>query len=180
MNSDEKMICIVENGQVRTKNSNKPHGLGPINPATFTPFPKNPAIARVFGQMGWADELGSGLRRLMKFGKVYGSADPELIAGDVLRIVVQYPEFLQVVARAAGEAQVESAIFRFYANTPQSSREIVTALEPKKLSGNLRKTLPRLRDEGLLEYTIPEKSISRQQQYRLTERGPQLLKSQVK
>ncbi|MDZ7758679.1 MAG: hypothetical protein U5L00_00255 [Desulfovermiculus sp.] len=35
---------IIERGQVRTENSNKPHGFGVLDPKTFTPFPKNPVI----------------------------------------------------------------------------------------------------------------------------------------
>ena len=61
---------IIERGQVRTENSNKPHGFGAINPLTFTPFPKNPVIARFFREIGRADELGSGMRNMMKYGRV--------------------------------------------------------------------------------------------------------------
>jgi ATP-dependent DNA helicase RecG len=81
---------IIERGQVRTENSNKPHGFGLINPETFSPFPKNPVIARFFREIGRADELGSGVRKLMKYGKVYGGSDPELVEGDIFRIIVKY------------------------------------------------------------------------------------------
>ncbi len=84
---------IIEYGQVRTENSNKPHGFGLLNPETFTPFPKNPVISRFFRQIGMADELGSGMRKMMRYCKTYGGADPEMIEGDVFRIVVNVPEF---------------------------------------------------------------------------------------
>ena len=84
---------IIERGQVRTENSNKPHGFGVLNPETFTPFPKNPVIAAFFRQIGRADELGSGMRKLMRYGKAYGGANPELIEGDIFKIVVKVPEF---------------------------------------------------------------------------------------
>ena len=61
------------------------------NKPTFTPFPKNPDIARFFRQIGLADELGSGVRNMMKYGKAYGDDDPELIEGDVFRIIVKVP-----------------------------------------------------------------------------------------
>jgi ATP-dependent DNA helicase RecG len=83
---------IIERGQVRTENSNKPHGFGLINPETFSPFPKNPVIARFFREIGRANELGSGVRRLMKYGKAYGGNDSELIEGDIFRIIVKYPD----------------------------------------------------------------------------------------
>jgi len=83
---------VIERGQVRTENSNKPHGFGLINPETFSPFPKNPVIARFFREIGRADELGSGVRKLMKYGKAYGGSDPELVEGDVFRSIVKYPD----------------------------------------------------------------------------------------
>ena len=84
---------IIERGQVRTENSNKPHGFGIINPADFSPFPKNPVIGKFFRQIGWADELGSGMRKLLKYGETYGGTDPEMIEGDIFRIIVKVPEF---------------------------------------------------------------------------------------
>jgi len=65
---------IIEYGQVRTENSNKPHGFGVLNPDTFTPFPKNPVISRFFRQIGMADELGSGMRKMMRYCKIFGGA----------------------------------------------------------------------------------------------------------
>lgn len=37
------------------ENSNNPHGLGLLRPDEFAPSPKNPAIARVFREMQWAE-----------------------------------------------------------------------------------------------------------------------------
>ncbi len=54
---------------------------------------------------------------------------------------------------------------------PLSSAEIAHALGHKQLSGNIRKALPRLRDSGLISYTIPDSHNSRLQKYRLTEEG---------
>ena len=51
---------IIELNRVVFENANRPHGHGLIDPVNFTPFPKNPVIARVFKEIGLADELGSG------------------------------------------------------------------------------------------------------------------------
>ncbi len=45
----------------------------------FAPYPKNPVIGAFFREIDRADELGSGMRNLMKYGKAYGGADPQLI-----------------------------------------------------------------------------------------------------
>jgi ATP-dependent DNA helicase RecG len=168
-----------------------------INPENFSPFPKNPVIARFFREIGRADELGSGVRKLMKYCKTYGGSDPELIEGDIFRIIVKYPDsaiyendlaFTEQVTptvRAQVEAQVEARveaqvnrrILLACAEAPQSSAEIAASLGHKQLSGNLRKALPELRKAGFIEYTIPDKPNSRLQKYRLTDAGKHLLKS---
>jgi ATP-dependent DNA helicase RecG len=67
--------------------------------------------------------------------------------------------------------QVDMNILTACVRASLSSAEIAHALGHKQLSGNLRKALPRLRDEGLLAYTVPECHNSRLQKYRITEKG---------
>lgn len=43
---------IIYKGRMETSNANNPHGEGPIDPRNFAPFPKNPAIAKFFIQLG--------------------------------------------------------------------------------------------------------------------------------
>ncbi len=181
---------IISNLRNKAENSNKPHGFGRLNPESFTPFPKNPVIASFFRQIGQADELGSGMRKMMKYGKSYGGEDPQLMEGDVFRMIVKVPEFDGEKAGAAAarefaapvgaqvEAQVAMRILTACMDAPLSSGQIAAALGHKTLSGNLRKAFPVLREHGLIEYTLPEKPTSRLQKYRLTEKGRALLAKQ--
>lgn len=75
------------------------------------------------------------------------------------------------VIRAQVRGHVDHDIIALCSETPLSSAEIAIALGHKQLSGNLRKALPRLREAGLLEYTIPGSHNSRMQKYRLTAKG---------
>ena len=53
---------VIEKDKIFTKNSNLPHGHGELQLNKFEPFPKNPPISKVFREIGYADELGSGMR----------------------------------------------------------------------------------------------------------------------
>lgn len=58
---------IIEKEQIYTENANLSHGFGNLELTTFTPFPKNPAISKVFHEIGLADELDSGMRNTYKY-----------------------------------------------------------------------------------------------------------------
>jgi len=175
---------IIERGQVRTENSNKPHGFGVLDPATFTPFPKNPVIGAFFREIHRADELGSGMRKMMRYGKAYGGADPEMIEGDIFRISVRVPEFsaageTESEAQSGAQSEAQSgaqsaAIINALGSGPLSAAELVNKLGLKSKTGALKRSLQELLDKGLTEYTIPDKPNSRLQKYRLTEKGRQV------
>lgn len=76
---------IIEKDCVKTENGNKARGLGTISLTDFVPYPKNPVIASVFKEIGWAEELGSGVRNIVKYSKVYSGTIPEFIDGDVFK-----------------------------------------------------------------------------------------------
>ena len=37
----------------------------------YSPYPKNPKIAGLFKEIGLADELGSGIKKIVKYTKIY-------------------------------------------------------------------------------------------------------------
>jgi ATP-dependent DNA helicase RecG len=80
---------IIEKKQLITENWNKPHGHGTIDPMNFTPYPKNPMIARFFKEIGWVDELGSGVRNVHKYIALYTKrAKPIFIEEDVFKTII--------------------------------------------------------------------------------------------
>lgn len=58
---------IIDDEKITVENSNLAHGMGALDLQKFEPFPKNPAISKVFREIGIADELGSGMRNTYKY-----------------------------------------------------------------------------------------------------------------
>lgn len=54
----------------------------------FKVFPKNPAISKVFREIGYADELGSGMRNTNKYTKLYSGGTPRFVEDDILQIII--------------------------------------------------------------------------------------------
>ena len=81
---------IIYRDKVETTNPNKPHLGGPLQLESFSPFPKNPLLRKFFAEMGWADEVGSGVKNVNKYLKHYtsGTAEPLFLDDDVFRTIV--------------------------------------------------------------------------------------------
>jgi len=79
---------VIEHDRMFTENANRALTGGIITPDNFEPTPKNPTIAAFFRNIGYADELGSGVRNLYKYAQCYSGRDPQLIDGDIFRIIV--------------------------------------------------------------------------------------------
>jgi ATP-dependent DNA helicase RecG len=79
---------IIERGRIVTENWNLPKTPGRIDPQNFTPYPKNPLLAGFFTNIGRADILGSGVRNLYRFTKMYSGSEPELIESDIFKTIV--------------------------------------------------------------------------------------------
>ena len=80
---------IIESERIFTENWNKPHGYGLIDPNLFSPFPKNPLIARFFKEIGLVEELGSGIRNAYKYVKLYSNGkNPVFEEGDIFKCFI--------------------------------------------------------------------------------------------
>jgi ATP-dependent DNA helicase RecG len=77
---------IISESDVTVTNPNKPLFHGPIDPRGFNPFPKNPNIRKFFTELGWTDEIGSGIRNTFKYLPRYvPNAEPVFIENDTFK-----------------------------------------------------------------------------------------------
>lgn len=68
---------VIAKDSIITENANKPRTIGFIDLNNYSPYPKNPKIAGFFKEIGLADELGSGIKKIAKYTKIYsGGGEP--------------------------------------------------------------------------------------------------------
>ena len=79
---------VIEKERMYVENASRATGEGYITVSNLEPNPKNPIIASFFRNIGYADQLGSGVRNLFKYSKYYSGQEPEFIEDDVFKIIV--------------------------------------------------------------------------------------------
>lgn len=162
---------IIEKDVVRTENANKTNGYGVIDALNFSPYPKNPMIAKFFREIGLADELGSGIKNVTQYLKVYSGGIPEFIEADIFKQVLPIAEKSQntpvitlVDTPVKTPDSKEKSIVDF-CSMPKSKAEIAAHIGLTDLKYLQRAYLSPLVKNGLLQLTVPDKPTSRNQKY---------------
>ena len=123
---------------------------------------------------------------LLKSAQLY-QTDPELIEGDIFKIIIKYPDYTHVSIqsdkahqeahdKAHQEAhdeltEVERKILQACLECPKNTQDILQVLGYKTRTGNFKTALIHLLEAKFLERTLPETPRSKKQQYRLTPKG---------
>ena len=171
---------IIEKDRMITENSNRAHGHGNLNLATFEPFPKNPAISKIFREIGLADELGSGMRNTYKYTKLYSDMEPEFREGDIFRTIIPLKEsatatvgvhyYLDAQVSTQVSTQVKLSVDKLsalleFCSSPRSRKEMQDFCNIKT-SEYFRKCIIRpMLAQNLIQQTIPDKPNSKNQKY---------------
>lgn len=162
---------IIEKDTVRTENANKPNGYGAIDALSFSPYPKNPNIARFFREIGLADELGSGVKNVNHYLKIYSGGSPEFIEGDVFKQVIPIAEKgYKIQDRVQDRIQdnkqgtVYIKVIEFCSEA-KSTSEIMDFLGLKSRPSFKKRILDPMLQSGLIVMTMPDKPTSRNQRY---------------
>ncbi|MBQ4406810.1 MAG: putative DNA binding domain-containing protein [Bacteroidales bacterium] len=83
---------VIEKTQMYVENANRAKKDGYITPDNLEPYPKNPIIASFFRTIGYADQLGSGVRKMFRYTKLYSGENPTFAESDIFRITVPLDE----------------------------------------------------------------------------------------
>ncbi|MEN6468812.1 MAG: ATP-binding protein [Smithella sp.] len=139
--------------------------------------PRNELLADVFFKAGMIEAWGHGTVKIIDECKKAGLPEPEFreeFGGLSVHFIKADKSQEKVQVGAQSKAQSERILI-ILSRSEASASEMLSALGLKSKTGYLKRDIKRLMDENLMEYTIPDKPISRLQKYRLTDKGRQLL-----
>ena len=148
---------IISKNDIYTENANKPRIIGFIDLDNYSPYPKNPKIANFFKEIGLADELGSGIRKIAKYTKIYSGNIPEFKDDEIFKVRIplvskkEENEFISV-------SILRELILNFVKDSEGRSRQeineyIYPILNESKeiMNSRVRTTLTYLRKKDLIE-----------------------------
>ena len=150
---------VIERNQMYVENANRASQDAFITPENLEPNPKNPVIASFFRNIGYADQLVSGVLNLFKYCKYYSGNEPEFVEGDVFRIVVPLddgysfdigrgPDVLQATTQA--NQTTEQAIIDLLKQRPDLSQKQLDCLLNMNLN-TVKYYMKKMRNNGSLQ-----------------------------
>jgi ATP-dependent DNA helicase RecG len=152
---------IIENDKMFVENANRALNYGEITPDNYEPNPKNPLIASFFRNIGLADELGSGVRKLYHYGLRYSGEEPKLIEGDVFRIIVplnnnySFETGIEFDVKDTVKDTVKITAIQEIIIQEMLNNDAVTISELSEKTGinmrNVKNNIAKLKENGLVE-----------------------------
>jgi len=159
--SDYIAKFIIEKERMFIENANHTINNTVISLENFQPTPKNPIIASFFRNIGLADELGSGVRNLYHYSRRYSGKDPELIDGDVFRIIIPLNEEYSLESKSQNSKEVffcgvccssdEIAVINILQHNPSVLQQEIADTLGKSIR-TIQMIITKLKNKGLVEH----------------------------
>ncbi len=155
---------IIRKDTMLADNANKALQPGHITLQNLCPRPKNPVIADFFQAIGRTDELGSGVRNLYKYVRLYSGAEPVFDEADVFTLTIPLddrhsPERSTSnhngTSTQANHQQLRKAIMDVIRSNPQSSAKSIAELLGTVSAAQVRTQLDKMRADGILHREGP-------------------------
>ncbi|MBF0484522.1 MAG: putative DNA binding domain-containing protein [Candidatus Omnitrophica bacterium] len=150
--------------------------------------PRNPFIADVCFKGGYIDAWGRGIEKIINACKEANLPAPEFEENSGGMLVTlfysrskkdrsgQEPESQPELQPDSQPESLRMRVLGLLGKSELSKSGISIQLGQKKISGQLNVVIRKLLEQKFVELTIPGKLISRNQKYRLTEKGKLLIK----
>ncbi|MCL2859819.1 MAG: putative DNA binding domain-containing protein [Oscillospiraceae bacterium] len=173
---------IITKDSLYTENANRPKKYGNINISNYFPYAKNPHIAAVFKDISFADDLGSGVRNLTKYTKIYSKSEPIIKEDEMFSVTIpllDLDKMAQVKAKMTKISDYDSTMITDYdstmitdydkilnfCKTPRNINEIMEFMNLKHKPTFRENYLNPLLKQKKLEMTLPDKPKSKNQKY---------------
>ena len=155
---------VIENDRMYVENANRTKKDGLITPKNLEPYPKNPIIASFFRTIGFADQLGSGVRKMFKYTKLYSGDNPVFLEGDIFKIIVPLNESYSFDSLEPEKRQLEptnepqneplneplKSVLEVICRNPYLSKEQIAA-EIGKSRATVTRSLSKLQNDGVIQ-----------------------------
>jgi len=197
---------LIFSDRVITENWTKPQQTGAVTLATLETHSKNPMIAKIFRELGWVEELGSGRKNIQKYAPLYfPDYKVEIQNEEKFVFSITYTHLKGEVAdqdkqQYELQPQMQNEQYKlqydlqyelqyelkqlsiyglslsFLKEKPMTTNEISERLGQKRVSGQLKNVMIKLKKDGLIDHTIPDNPNHPSQKHQLTEKGLLFLK----
>ena len=147
---------IIDDEKITVENSNLAHGMGALDLQKFEPFPKNPAISKVFREIGLADELGSGMRNTYKYTQLYSGQNPLFEEGDIFRTIIPLKK---IATQKVGGGNVAHDVAHGVAHDVAHDKIALEEFIKEKVRSNGRITRKAIADEARVSVKTIERTI---------------------
>ncbi len=148
--------------RVEISNPCTPRVHGAIDSRTVIPFQKIPQISRFFLQLGWVEEVGSGMANVEKWLPRYSPRGRvQFLEKEAFNTTLWLTETPQVTGQADRIARLLA-----FCQTPRSREEMQEHLGLAHREHFRATILAPLLGQGQLELTLPDKPNSPRQKYR--------------
>ena len=149
---------IIGKEAIVTENANKPRIIGYIDLNNYSPYPKNPKIANFFKEIGLADELGSGIRKIVKYTRIYSGGVPEFKDDEVFKVNIPINKVVESNIEYLSSEELRKIILNFIRNSDGRSRQEINDFVYPQLANDIdvmnnrvRTTLTYLRKKSLIQ-----------------------------
>ena len=183
---------IITKESIYTENPNMPRMRGFITLKNCIPYSKNPKIAKIFREIGLADELGSGVRNITNYSEIYSGSEPIFEEGDIFKATVPLVKAVnentvseinkmsvkELNAALVGKKALDEAPDKapdkalekikeivLYCKEPRTAIQIMEHFEYKNIKRFRRDYIKPLVEKGILKMTVPDKPTSKNQKY---------------
>ena len=151
-----KLIITKEN--IFTENANKPRIIGFIDLDNYSPYPKNPKIANFFKEIGLAEELGSGIRKIVKYTNIYSGTIPEFKDDEIFRVKIPLIKEQETLDIKLSREKLRELIYEFIKSSEGRTRQEINEyiypmlnMEKNDMNNKVRTTLTYLKKKDLIK-----------------------------